>query len=100
MKTNIHPKYYEEAAVTCSCGNTFKTGSVKEQIAVEVCFHCHPLYTGEQRFLDTKGRVEKFQKKQQTAQQYKATAQTKKKKKEEGKDEKKVKSLKELLSEI
>lgn len=99
MKANIHPKYYEEAAVTCSCGNSFKTGSVKERITVEVCFHCHPFYTGEQRFLDTKGRVEKFQKKQQTAQQYKTVAQTKKRK-EEDKGEKKVKSLKELLNEI
>lgn len=100
MKAKIHPAYFEEAVVTCSCGNTFKTGSAKEQISVEVCFRCHPLYTGEQRFLDTKGRVEEFKKKQQTAQQYKATAQTRKKKKEEGKDEKKVKSLKELLSEV
>ncbi len=99
MKANIHPKYYEKASVTCSCGNTFQTGSVKERIAVEVCFRCHPLYTGEQRFLDTKGRVEKFQKKQQTAQQYKIVSQTKKKKQED-KGEKKVKSLKELLNEI
>lgn len=97
MKASIHPTYYPEAVVTCVCGNTFKTGSTKQNISVEVCFKCHPLYTGEHRFLDVKGRVETFKKKQAAAETYRATYTGKKQKK--GTDEKKVKSLKELLGE-
>ncbi len=98
MKANIHPTYYQEATVICACGNKFTTGSTKEHISVEVCYKCHPLYTGEHRFLDVKGRVETFKKKMQTAAAYKATSAGKKNKKGQ-KDEKKAKSLKELLSE-
>ncbi len=65
MKKNIHPKYYPQATVTCVCGNTFKTGSILENIQVDICSQCHPFYTGEMRFVDTQGRVEKFQKKMQ-----------------------------------
>jgi len=64
MKQGIHPKWYPEAKVICACGNTFTTGSTKEEIRVEVCSACHPFYTGQQKFLDTLGRVEKFQAKQ------------------------------------
>ena len=60
MKDKIHPKYNEEATVTCLCGNTFTVGSVKQQIKVEVCSQCHPFYTGEQRIVDSRGRVERF----------------------------------------
>jgi len=62
MKDKIHPKYYE-ATVTCGCGATFVTGSTKEKITVEICSSCHPFFTGTQKFVDTAGRVEKFQKK-------------------------------------
>lgn len=62
MKEKIHPKYHE-CTVTCGCGNTFKTGSTKEKISVEICSACHPFFTGTQKFVDTAGRVEKFQKK-------------------------------------
>ncbi len=62
MREGIHPKYHE-CTVTCGCGNTFKTGSTKEKIAVEICSACHPFFTGTQKFVDTAGRVEKFQKK-------------------------------------
>ena len=62
MKKDIHPKYHE-CTVTCGCGNTFVTGSTKEKIAVEICSGCHPFFTGTQKFVDTAGRVEKFQKK-------------------------------------
>jgi large subunit ribosomal protein L31 len=62
MKAEIHPKYIE-ATVTCGCGNTFKTRSTKPVIQVEICSACHPFYTGKQKFVDTAGRVEKFQKK-------------------------------------
>ena len=59
MKTNIHPDYVE-ATVTCACGNTFKVGSTKSQLKVDVCLKCHPFFTGQQRILDTAGRVERF----------------------------------------
>jgi len=62
MKDKIHPKYYEDAKVTCLCGNTFTLGSTKREIRVEVCGKCHPFYTGEQRIVDSMGRVERFKK--------------------------------------
>ena len=60
MKTAIHPTYYTEAVVTCSCGNMFTTGATKPQIKVEICSSCHPFFTGEQRIVDTEGRVERL----------------------------------------
>lgn len=60
MKKEIHPKFFTEATVTCACGNTFKLGSTKEDIHVEICSACHPFYTGNDKVLDTAGRVEKF----------------------------------------
>lgn len=99
MKATIHPTYYTDTKVTCSCGNIFTTGSTKQSIIVEVCSKCHPFYTGEQRFMDVKGRVDTFQKKQEKAKLYRANASTKKSKKDQ-KEEKKVKTLKELLGEI
>ena len=65
MKSKIHPKYYDDAQVTCLCGNTFVTGSTKPEIRVEVCSRCHPFYTGEHRMVDTLGRVERFKKRYQ-----------------------------------
>ncbi len=62
MKEKIHPKYFQ-ATVTCGCGSVFQTGSTKEKINVEICSACHPFFTGTQKFVDTAGRVEKFQKK-------------------------------------
>lgn len=98
MKTTIHPQYFADAQVICSsCGTTFKTGSTKQSISVEVCYKCHPFYTGEHRFLDRKGRVDNFQKKQAAAKQYQATL--KKKKMGQKKEEKQTKTLRELLSE-
>lgn len=60
MKPDIHPKYYDDAVVTCSCGNTYTTGSTKPSVRVEVCSQCHPFFTGEQRIVDTEGRVERL----------------------------------------
>lgn len=68
MKKEIHPKYYEAAVVTCSCGNTFTTGSTVEAIVVEVCSNCHPFFTGKQKFIDTARRVEKFQERTKKAE--------------------------------
>ena len=62
MKDGIHPKY-QDAVVTCGCGNSFQTRSTKAKIAVEVCSKCHPYYTGTVKFLDAAGRVDKFNKK-------------------------------------
>ena len=61
MKAGIHPDYYQ-ATVTCNCGNTFVTGSTKEDIHVEICSKCHPFFTGKQKLVDTGGRVAKFNK--------------------------------------
>jgi len=60
MKKEIHPKYYPNTRVTCACGNTFTVGSTKEYIETEICFKCHPFYTGKEKILDTMGRVQKF----------------------------------------
>jgi len=62
MKPKIHPKYFE-TQVTCACGNTFKTRSTVKEIKVDICNACHPFYTGKQKFVDSTGRVERFQKK-------------------------------------
>ncbi|WP_003542725.1 50S ribosomal protein L31 [Desulfotomaculum nigrificans] len=62
MKEKIHPKY-EEVEVRCVCGNTFKTGSTKKEIRVEICSACHPYFTGAQRQVEVGGRAEKFRKK-------------------------------------
>lgn len=63
MKKDLHPAYYPEAKVTCACGNTFTTGSTKEELRVEICSECHPFYTGKQKFVERGGRVERFKKK-------------------------------------
>lgn len=63
MKKGIHPQYFEEAIVKCACGNEFRVGSTKKEIRVEICSKCHPFFTGEMKFVDTEGRIEKFMKK-------------------------------------
>ena len=60
MKPEIHPQYYRAAKVICSCGNSWVTGSTKPEITVNICSQCHPFYTGEQRIVDSVGRVERF----------------------------------------
>lgn len=60
MKEKIHPKFFEDAQVVCSCGNTFTVGSTRKSLRVELCSKCHPFFTGERRMMDTAGRVEKF----------------------------------------
>ncbi|MDD2823372.1 MAG: 50S ribosomal protein L31 [Candidatus Daviesbacteria bacterium] len=62
MKANIHPTWNTDAKITCVCGNTFTAGSTQEQIRVEICSACHPFFTGQQKFVDTQGQVEKFSK--------------------------------------
>jgi len=60
MKKDIHPKYFPNAVTECACGAKYNIGSTKEKIMVEVCATCHPFYTGNEKVLDTAGRVEKF----------------------------------------
>jgi len=62
MRKDIHPNYYSNAKAQCACGNTFTVGSTKEFIQVEICSKCHPFYTGQEKIIDTMGRVEKFRK--------------------------------------
>lgn len=64
MKKDIHPSF-QKAIVHCACGNEFETFSTAKEIKVEICSQCHPLFTGQQKIVDTKGRVEKFRRKYQ-----------------------------------
>jgi large subunit ribosomal protein L31 len=91
MKKNIHPDWYPQAKITCACGASFVTGSTKPAIHVEICSQCHPFFTGEEKFVDTQGRIEKFQARQKAGANY-----TKRKKNLEEKEER-PKTLKEML---
>jgi large subunit ribosomal protein L31 len=96
MKDNIHPKtHYIE--VTCTCGNKFFTHSTLESLKIDLCNACHPFFTGEMRFVDVQGRVEKFQAKMQQAQKYKT--QTKQKKSQSATSQT-PKSLKEMMADL
>ncbi|HRY52461.1 MAG TPA: 50S ribosomal protein L31 [Candidatus Portnoybacteria bacterium] len=64
MKKDIHPQYNPEIKATCACGNSFITGSTKEELNVEICSACHPFYTGKEKLIDTAGRVDRFRKMQ------------------------------------
>ena len=78
MKQEVHPQYQDKVKVACSCGNAFVTGSTLEAIQVEICSNCHPFYTGQQKLIDTAGRVDKFQ--ERAAKQAGLAAQRKGKK--------------------
>lgn len=94
MKSDIHPQYFDDAKVVCICGNTFTTGATVPEIRVEVCNKCHPFFTGEMKYVDTLGRVEKFQKRQEQAKTHIAQ---KTKKIEEKEQSQRPRSLKEML---
>lgn len=83
MKANIHPTWYNDAKVTCACGNTFTIGATQEVIEVEVCSACHPFYTGQMKFVDTAGRVDAFKAKLQGAQKKVLSKKEKRKLKKE-----------------
>jgi len=70
MRKDIHPTYYTDAQVICSCGNTWITGSTRKLIRTDVCSNCHPFFTGEQRIVDTEGQVDRFYKKLQAREQF------------------------------
>ena len=67
MKADIHPIWFNDTKVTCACGNEFTTCSTVDHIRVEICSKCHPFFTGQQKFVDTLGQVERFQKKTEEA---------------------------------
>lgn len=95
MKQAIHPQYFDKAQVICVCGNRFTTGSTQAEIHVELCDKCHPFYTGEQRFVDSASRIEKFNKKKEVAakhKQVKVSKQEANKKKDDA-----PKTLREML---
>jgi len=91
MKAKIHPKYYR-TTITCACGNIIHTGSTLQDIKVEICSKCHPFYTGEMKYVDTLGRVDKFIAKRKAATKYR------KKKKVKSGNQTQAKSLKEMLT--
>ncbi|PJE69885.1 50S ribosomal protein L31 [Candidatus Shapirobacteria bacterium CG10_big_fil_rev_8_21_14_0_10_48_15] len=101
MKQAVHPKWYPEAKVTCACGNSFTTGSTLPAIQVDICSQCHPFFTGQTRFVDTQGRVEKFQAKQKAVAGKKYIKKKDKKilqeKREREEEKKRPKTLKEVL---
>lgn len=98
MKAAIHPKYFDQATVVCACGNTFTIGSTSESLRVELCYKCHPFYTGEQRFVDSASKIQKFQKKQDVAKEFMSRV-TKKKEEQKAKDSA-PKTLREMLMSI
>jgi large subunit ribosomal protein L31 len=98
MKSNVHPNY-QTATITCSCGHTFTSGSTVTTIQVDICSQCHPFYTGEMRFIDTQGRVERFQAKQKLSQELRLQQKSKKAKSSK-KQQEAARSLKEVLNEM
>ena len=60
MKEKIHPKYFDATTITCACGAVYQVGSTRDKLRVEICSKCHPFYTGQQRIVDTGGRVDRF----------------------------------------
>jgi large subunit ribosomal protein L31 len=78
MKNNIHPQYFDDAKVVCACGNTFTTGSTKQELRVEICSKCHPFYTGKQNLLDIAGTIDRFKKRSSKAAELKSKRITKK----------------------
>ncbi|MBP9818183.1 50S ribosomal protein L31 [Candidatus Shapirobacteria bacterium] len=77
MKASIHPTYNDKCQVSCACGNKFTTGSTIDTIDVEVCSKCHPFFTGQHKFVDIKGRIDKFNEKMAKGATYKTTKSAK-----------------------
>lgn len=85
MKTDIHPKYFDKAEIRCSCGNIIVAGSTRESLKTELCGKCHPFYTGQQKLIDTAGRVDKFEAKRKKAQSIKEEEKRRKEEKKKPK---------------
>lgn len=100
MKTGIHPTWYPNAKITCACGHTFEAGSTREEIRVEICSACHPFFTGQQKYVDPLGRVERFQQKTQAAKARTLVKKSDKKKNRQEEEENKPKTLREMAQRI
>ncbi len=96
MKQSIHPQWHHDAVVTCSCGSSFTTGSTQAELSVDICSACHPFFTGEMKFIDEKGRVDKFLAKQKKAEKLQEK-QSKSSKKND--DDQEQKSYQQILRE-
>jgi large subunit ribosomal protein L31 len=77
-KTSIHPQYFTDSKVTCSCGASYTMGSTKDSLKVDICKECHPYYSGNQKFIDTAGRVDRFREKVKAAETRKSAKTPKK----------------------
>ena len=86
MKKDIHPIYFPKAKFICSCGNIVHTGSTKELTEIEICSNCHPFYTGQEKLVDTAGRVEKFKQRESQKKETKSLKQKKEAKREKRKN--------------
>ncbi len=103
MKPEIHPKLNKECVVTCVCGNQFVTISTLPSIQVEICSNCHPFFTGQQKLVDTEGRVDKFNKRAKRIEDTKISAKskiTKQKTKIDDSKSQKPTTLKELMKQM
>jgi large subunit ribosomal protein L31 len=104
MKAKIHPQWFDQAKIICACGHSFTTGATKPEIHVDICHKCHPFFTGEQKFVDGQGRVEKFQSQQKAilAKPYVKKQDKKRLAKEKAEDEEKKqpKTLREMLAKV
>ncbi len=101
MKKDIHPKYHKNATIKCACGATYKIGSTKKNMEIEICANCHPFYTGKQKYVDTAGMVKKYEDRMKKSNAKKKKQETKKKEKtndnEKGKEsEKTYKNIKNI----
>lgn len=106
MKNEIHPQYYPEAKVTCACGAEFTVGSTLPEIQVGICSNCHPFYTGQEKLVDTEGRVERFVRQRGEAEQKTeiASKRTQKRLKEQAQKERETqdrpKTLREMVERV
>ncbi|MCD6097167.1 50S ribosomal protein L31 [bacterium] len=78
MKKDIHPKYYPKAKIICACGAKYEVGSTKEEMHIEICAQCHPFYTGQQKLIDTGGRLERYKKRLAKSEKIKQEKEKKK----------------------
>lgn len=78
MKAKIHPQWFPDAQVICACGNTFVTGATQSKIEVDVCYNCHPFYTGQMKYVDSAGRVDAFRSKMSKKSQIKIISKSEK----------------------
>ena len=97
MKASIHPQWFSDAQIMCACGNVLTVGSTKELIKMEVCSRCHPFFTGESRFVDKVGKVERFEKMRAKAA---SNPVVKKAKKDLANKDNQPKSLREMLLDL